>query len=250
MIEKVKKYFHAIVKRNILLTKCDYIFIISHMRSRSTLLSHILGTHQNICGHNELFISYDTRTAFLKMKAALARERNFTQARYLLDKLLHCNLKITSKLSRGNNKFIIMLRAPEASLASMATMHQKLNDNNGYQHLAKYYQKQLLHIQESAKLITNDYFYLDSEDLVENTSSTLEQLTRYLDLPTPLSENYNIFTDTGEAGKGDPSDNIKHGAITKTAPSEQSHFSKEEITELTKLYSETRTLLKTHSIKT
>jgi hypothetical protein len=88
-----------------------------------------------------------------------------------------------------------------------------------------------------------------SEYLVENISRTLEQLTHRLDLPTPTSENYNILAGAKKDEKGNSGDNIKYATITKTTSREHSHFSKVRITEPTNLDSETRTLLKTHSIK-
>jgi hypothetical protein len=45
-----------------------YIFILSHMRSRSSLLSHILGSNREINGHSELHQNYTGRKSLLEMK--------------------------------------------------------------------------------------------------------------------------------------------------------------------------------------
>ena len=132
----------------------------------------------------------------------------------------------------------------------MANMHEKLNGNSDFQHLVKYYREQLLHIQTTAKITDGDYYFLDSDRLVEEPTETLEQLTNYLGLTTHLREKYDIFEDTGQAGKGDPSENIKNGKITKTEHNERNFVSAKEMSELTNLYIETRTLLTENSKKT
>jgi hypothetical protein len=48
--------------------KKDYIFIISHMRSYSSLLSHVLSSNHDICGYLEMHQSYSGWLDFVKLR--------------------------------------------------------------------------------------------------------------------------------------------------------------------------------------
>lgn len=54
--------------------------------------------------------------------------------------------------------------------------------------------------------------------MTENTADSLDKLSDFLGLNTPLSEQYSVYTDTGKGGVGDPSNNIKAGKILKSTP--------------------------------
>lgn len=89
--------FHkaALLLRSPLLSFRRYqnLFLISHMRARTSLLSHIMGSHAEIAGYYEQHIAHWKRASDLRLRASLLEERLITpDTRYLLDKVLHVHL--------------------------------------------------------------------------------------------------------------------------------------------------------------
>jgi len=186
------------------------------MRSRTTLLQHILGSNQDICGQRELHTSYTNKWHFLRVKAALQNESNYGTATYLLDKLLHNNLDIEESLFNCNLKCIFMLRPPEDTMVSMIKMHHSLFRNHNTEHLVQYYLERLNHLSRLSHNLGNYSIFLESDTLINDSNHTLQKLTTFLDLAAPLTSNYNISKHTGIPGFGDPSNNIKSGKIVRT----------------------------------
>ena len=60
--------------------KPKYLFIFSHMRSRSSVLSHILGSNSQICGYSELQIPYIDKASIEKMRSLLSAEQKCTHS--------------------------------------------------------------------------------------------------------------------------------------------------------------------------
>lgn len=80
----------------------------------------------------------------------------------------------------------------------------------------EYYCDRLSRIKEHAKEMKGRYFFIESDDLVADTSSLLTRVSMWLNLEHPLSERYSSFEHTGEPIHGDPSQNIKCGVIKRT----------------------------------
>lgn len=193
-----------------------YLLIVSHMRSRSTLLSHILGSHKDICGYRELHLSYLNPLSKLKMRVALSEEESYLNSHILLDKLLHNKLNIKADAFGSNLAMIILLREPISSLASMFSMHERLHGNSDYDHLLEYYVRRLDYIDEFVEDRNHKFLYVDSDSLVKRPKEELNRIATYLNLDTPLLENYKKFSKTGNEGVGDSSKNIMAGKIINT----------------------------------
>ena len=92
------------------------IFLCSrHMRSYSTLLTHILGSHEEISGYSEINQSYRWWYDLMRLryKVYLANN-NQLSGRFVLDKILHNRRYISdSILNRNDVHIILMLRNPE-----------------------------------------------------------------------------------------------------------------------------------------
>jgi hypothetical protein len=56
-------------------SRTQYLFVISHMRSRSSLLSHILGSHPQVIGYSELHQSYQRWSDLLWRRTLAYLER-------------------------------------------------------------------------------------------------------------------------------------------------------------------------------
>jgi len=192
----------------------DIIFIISHMRSRSTLLSHILGSNKNICGHSEQHIRYRGMLDIYDLKLRLMNEENYEQAKYLLDKILHNHRLLRARVIRKTRpKLILMTRQPVDSVKSIKKMLIRENRYNNLEDIINYYKARIDGILGISKRNSGKYIFIESNDLIKETTSTLLSLQKFLHLRTPLEAEYKVFDDTGEAGRGDQSENIKAGKI-------------------------------------
>ncbi len=114
----------------IILGKKKYIFILSHMRSYTSLLSHILGSHREICGYSETgqsyFGIYDL--IMLRYKVCLANN-NRLEGRFILDKILHNGCSISDQVMNRDDVYIIfMLRKPEETIKCLIKYWRKYGD--------------------------------------------------------------------------------------------------------------------------
>jgi hypothetical protein len=194
-----------------------YIFILSHMRSYSTLLAHLLGSHPEISGYAERSISYRSPLRLYGLRLRLALSRKLEGARYVLDKILHDGYAISrSVLRQGNVVPIILVRRPEPTLASifglgaLAGAHPWYTDPEA---VTRYYARRLARLAEYGSWAPDRAILVRSEDMLQETQLVLTRLTQELDLDAPLSTTYRLFEHTGKPGYGDPSQRILAGQV-------------------------------------
>ena len=190
------------------------------MRSRSSVLSHILGSNNDICGYSELLNSYTHKIDLMNMRMKLYYDLKCDlKNKYLLDKLLHNKLDISKGLLETiTPKVIFLLRKPESTIKSTFQMGKTIDDDwyKSFEKISEYYCSRLSRLEEYAEIMSKDYFFLESDDLVNNTDNVLKDITKWLGLNTPLDNSYSLFNKTGKPGYGDPSDNIQNRKIKKT----------------------------------
>lgn len=186
------------------------------MRSRSSVLSHILGSHAEVAGYYEQHQRHADSFFEIKVKANLLLDNNLSsQHRYLYDKVLH--ERFDPKSLKGY-KVIVLIRKPSSALKSIMSMGditKSLWRNDPYRAFA-YYCQRLQNIIDIVEKNNMDVCFVEADDLVEKTDDVLNGLSVFLELDSPLTSNYKSFGKTGEAIYGDPSDNIKSGTIVKT----------------------------------
>ncbi len=73
-------------ERNKHMSERPFIVLLSHMRSYSSVLSHILGSHPRICGHSELHCQTLTHHGILAAERVLVLRDNYANAKFLFDK--------------------------------------------------------------------------------------------------------------------------------------------------------------------
>lgn len=207
-----------------------YLFILSHMRSRSSVLAHILGSNSNICGYRELGCPYSSRLSLKKMNIALSYEMHCNlKEKYLLDKILH-NYFISEKvLNFSRLKAIFLLRNPNSTIKSIINMGH-ITGKEWYKdpsQAMEYYCSRLATLQNYSEKLDGRYLFVESSELVDNTERTLEEITEWLDLDEPLSKNYSTFKNTGRPGYSDPSRNIMSGVIIRTEGHPDIHIPEE-----------------------
>ncbi|MDY6838345.1 MAG: hypothetical protein SWH78_10250 [Thermodesulfobacteriota bacterium] len=198
--------------------KKNYIFVISHMRSYSSLLCHILGSHEEICGYAEMHQSYSSwvNLMMLRHKTYVAND-NVLDGRYLLDKLLHNKHAISEAiLSKEKVKLLFLLRKPEAAMKSMINMGKGGGKFGNLAWVSNYYLERLLQIQDYVQKSRGKSFFVQAERIIEDTDSLLDDLSRWLELGSRLTPKYSIFKHTGARHYGDPSRFIRRGEIVRT----------------------------------
>lgn len=197
-----------------------YIFVLGHIRSNSSLLCHILGSHDEISGYFEAQQSYyGWLDLYALRKKVFTAYDSKTLRRYVLDKVLHGYHYISHNiLSRANVKVIYILRRDYIrTIKSIVKMERSMwngKDEAGWAALFSYrlglsgMQRCLLHTKANS-------FFLESEQILECQDRLLHRLSEWLGLKSTLSKEYEIFAHTGEKGFGDPTASIFQGKVAK-----------------------------------
>jgi hypothetical protein len=107
-----------------------------------------------------------------------------------------------------------MLREPESTICSILNI--RCGGIGSIVDAADYYKRRLEQMRELLDRRKGRALVLESEALIENSKSTLAEITRYLGLAVPLAENYKQFPMTGKSKFGDPSEWIRKGTIVRT----------------------------------
>ncbi len=220
ILTKIKNLTDIALKPGIITDRSKYLFILSHMRSRSSVLSHVLGSNDGICGYSELHISYKRYTDIIRMRINLYHDLKCDlKGKYLLDKLLHNKLEISKEvLETVTPKVIFLLRDPESTIKSIYNMGHitGIAWHRNLEIASERYCSRLSRLEEYAEIFYENSFFLESDDLVNNTDHVLRELTSWLGLDKPLVNSYMEFNNTGKPRYGDPSENIRAGKLIKT----------------------------------
>lgn len=195
-----------------------YLFLISHMRSRSSLLSHVLGSHPEITGYFESHIAYRHKLDFVLLRHRVMESLDGAPlGRYVLDKVLHRWYITPQLMNRMGARAVFLLRDPESSLKSLVASNffNAPTPAATLKRATVYYFKQLKWIQKCCGELKTRGIFIESESLVNQTQRNFELLQERLELGSPLSESYQMFNDTGRAEYGDPSQLILAGQIVR-----------------------------------
>lgn len=219
----IQNYFHWRIDTlnepyQILFKKEPYrvLFILSHMRSGSSLLTHILTSNPEIIGYGETHLNYASEFDFKRLiyKVYWQRRDYKMEQRYVLDKVLHDNKFLNESFLNSQNLYnIFLLREPQRSLVSILDLKPHWNEEQAYD----YYVKRLATLERYAKLINSKErtLLLDYDQLLENTDAVFKALQNLLGTKTEFSEQYQVFKTTGMRGIGDFSENLKSGRIIR-----------------------------------
>jgi hypothetical protein len=187
------------------------------MRSYSSLLAHVLGSHPDIDGYCETHLRYHFRLDVLRLQW---RVRKLTgeplRGRYVLDKILHNYAIAPGILANPRTRAVLLLRRPVEvvqSILHMGTHLDPLEQNTNLEQVTSYYVARLGRLSELARNLGRRAAFVESEALLDHTDETLEFLRDYLELSGPLQRRYRSFSKTGKPGFGDPSPAIRSGEI-------------------------------------
>lgn len=205
-----------VINNPLLLLKSKNIFLLSHMRGNTSLLSHLLGNHPEIEGYYEMHIGYYSWKSVYRQKLIYTQEHRLkANSRYFFDKILHNDHYLDENILK-KSKVIIMLRKPDQTIKSIMTLYQKMDPNHPYcqeKIATQYYIERITAIQEQAKKIPQQFLYLNAEDIRNKTTDELLKLQKYIGLKSTISDNYSPMKNTGKEKYGDSSKNIRTGKV-------------------------------------
>jgi hypothetical protein len=198
-----------------------YLFVLGHMRSYSSLLCHILGSHPQIDGYCETHVKYRTRFDLLRLRSRVVKLTGEPlRGRYVLDKVLH-NYPLASSILRSPNTLsIVLVRRPVPTVQSIVNMGLHYSDIAWYRDLdavTRYYEERVAALVRLADELRGRVMFLEAETLLSRTGDILQNIGRFLELSEPLQSDYKRFAHTGEGGFGDPSETITTGRVTNAA---------------------------------
>ena len=153
----------------------------------------------------------------MRLRIQTWKEFRWDNPRYLHDKVLHAHYTPSPGfLTAQKTKSIILLRAPLESLRSIITLEAKSREITPEDHhfACEHYCSRIddmLLIAET--LDSGAYIFINSSEIVTDTESTLKRIESFLELSAPLSNTYQLFSDTGKDLKGDSSKSIHAGKI-------------------------------------
>lgn len=204
------------------------IFLLSHMRAFTSLAGHILGSHPQINGYYEMHISYGDASALdRQLEVFLEGDALKENSRYLFDKLLHNDYLLKpEQLGLAEMKILVSLLEPERAIKSIVDLFARKAVDDLYAspvEAANYYVARVQALADFSRTASRPYYYFDAELFQRAPETLLPRLSDWLELDTPLSERYRIFSHTGEARKGDSSERIHSGVIDRT-PVDYSHI--------------------------
>lgn len=195
-----------------------YLFLFSHMRSYSSVLSHVLGSHPDISGYSESHLKYrhgkDLRLLRWRVAKAVG---GLPRGRFLLDKLLHNYMLIPRQLrSVETFRALIFIRRPAPTLQSILRMHAlrpQVAWHGDPAAVAQYYCERLTWIAAVGVLLKDRALAFPAEAIPGRTTELLGAIAAHLDLGSPLAPVYTRQRYTGQAAHGDISANIRAGEI-------------------------------------
>jgi hypothetical protein len=196
------------------------IFLLSHMRAYTSLAGHILGSHPQINGYYEMHLGYEDASALdRQLEVFLQGDALKPDSRYLFDKLLHNDYRLMpERLGLADAKILVTLAEPEHTIQSIVQLFAQKEIEDLYAspiEAANYYIARVEALADFSRTAAWPYYYFDAELWQRAPEQLLPRLSAWLELDSPLSERYQVFSHTGKAGKGDSSPRIRSGRIDK-----------------------------------
>ncbi len=210
------------VKLRGLRRKMKFLFIVGHMRSGSSLLTHLLNSNPQIVGYGETGFAYPQLADLdrLIVEVMWNMRRMSLHETYVMDKLLHDRNQLGVEVTAAPcMRFLFLLREPNSTVRSIVRLGE-FNPDLDYvdpQRATEYYVTRLEQLTEYAKQIDDPSraAFLTHDQLLNSTPAAFQMLEGFLKLRSSLSEDYQVLPTTGKIGIGDPSDSIKAGRIRR-----------------------------------
>lgn len=203
-----------------------YIFIISAMRSGSTLLQHLVGQQRHILSAGETKIEYLSRDDLKKLEDHLygynrIDPKSRRDARICLEKCVHDRyFPDPTPIEASDTRFLLILRDPIPALSSLL-------EQDGWPYTesidaaAWYFRERTKSVQKFAEALREKrrMHFIRYEDLLRDPAPHLAAMTRFLQLKEPLKPEYPKQKWTGKLSLGDVSQTIKEAKIVPNSRS-------------------------------
>ncbi len=194
-------------------TPFQYVFVLSHMRSGSSLLANVLCSHREICGIGETHITYATPDdlGILVRNVYWGHRKFLMSERYCLDKVLHDpRLPSVGTLLGLGVHWIVLVRQPEPTLKSLIHTFSMTETR-----ALEYYAGRLGTLKRQARRLWQEEsaVLLDYERVTGDTATVLQELRTFLALDSQLNPRYRQSPRAERPGTGDPSPRIRAGRI-------------------------------------
>lgn len=208
----------------------QYIHLLTHPRSGSTLLSHLLVSNPDIIGIGETKLVYSKISDLKKLPAHVAlglyRFPLLGNEKYVLDKLVHDHLIAADDLAdmyKNNSCVIFLLREPSDTLNSMSRLPWVSQKPDREKFVTNSYVTRINTIRRYSQQLERSECkrraVVTFEQIVYHTDAAFRLLENLLELSHPLSESYELLRTTGRWAYGDSSNNIKSGHIIRNRDS-------------------------------
>lgn len=203
----------------------QFLLLNTHMRSYSSLLSHLLASSGEVCGYAEMRRAYRAEVDLL----ALAWQVRSTNGARLtgpvvLDKLLHNPYVVTDEVLRlPNVSILVSVRSPMPTIRSIMAMGRDIEPSHFWSSVdnaTQYYVDRLAYLADIVERAQNP-LVLFSDQLLVETEITLRELQLGLGLREELQESYPLRELTGVAEFGDTSNFIRAGKIVRERSSHE-----------------------------
>ena len=196
------------------------VFILSHMRSGSTLLMHLLASHPEILGAGERNLRYETAADLRKLEVvAFTLGRQFVRDYdYVVDQINHSRFVPRPELLDEPRLLkIFLVREPAPTIASIVEVLGAIYGTT-LNEAVDYYLERLPALAECARRVADrsSCLLLAYEDLVSSPTAVLGRIESFLGLQSPLEQTYRTFAFTGK--RGDPSRWIHSGRVRTDLP--------------------------------
>lgn len=201
-------------------TGLQWLFVLGHMRSGSSLLVHLLNSSDEILGYGETHLEFVGRGSLVDLHDHVRGEFEKHgktvngSHRYVTDKILWPYVHDETLLRRAPLKIIVLVRSPEEALPSILSL-----DLEGIQtprEALQYYSKRLDRTARNLEIYDASFVLIRYEDLTGQTEVALQKISAYLRLEKPLKPEYDTMWSTGEKGVGDSSEQIEAGTVVSS----------------------------------
>lgn len=210
---------------SVALSGSKMLLVLSHMRSYSTLLTHILHDNPAIFGWHELHRSYPSERV---VEQTIEQQLKTTSASFACDNLLHSRYSIGQDVLRSDRvTWIISVRNATPTLKSLWRWGGPGNRFRQPGKAADYYSGRIEELEKLGKQLAGRFILLRSDRLINHPNDTLHELSKGLELSVPLRSTYDPDDGTGSPRFGDFSQYISQGRIV----SKRSYKSRPQVSE-------------------
>ncbi len=197
------------------------ILVLSHMRSVSTALTHVLATHPEIWGYGETHVSYSAERAPGRLWLNLLRhQRSGIGRKLILDKVLHNDLDRAVMPAFYRARAVFLLRSPAPAIRSIQALSvaQGLADWQSPEQAARYYLMRITRLMHHWNHFPPERrIGMLSENLMRDPEGGLVRLSQFLPVSHPLKNRYVAEGRAARHGAGDPT---RSQNLTKIEPTD------------------------------